>query len=94
MYASVAGLGQFHWLVLVKRRVVGVCVAGLGQLLVPDLPSFIYLWLWPGLVGKVSHACPSGLSWCVAFLEPSRARGQQWRLEPPCTGQEKCPMPA
>ena len=72
-------------------------VAGLGQLLVPGLPSFIYLWLWPGLVGKVSHACPSGLSWCVALLEPSRARGQQWKPEPPykvCTGQEKCPMPA
>ena len=33
----------------------------------------------------------------MAFLEPSRARGQQWKPEPPyevCTGQEGCPMPA
>ena len=57
------------------------------------LPSFIYPLLWPELVGKVSHACSSGLGWCVAFLEPSRSRGQQWKPEPPCTGQGKCPMP-
>ena len=62
-----AGSRQSHWLVLVKMRVVGVCVAGLGQNCAWSV--LIYIPFALACVGWVGVPCL--LKWLELVCGPS-----------------------